>query len=237
MAWGSFSGATSSAEHACAPGCLALQPRPVSLFVTFEGIEGCGKSTQLRLLANHLRASGRDVVETREPGGTAAGQALRRLLLGEDAVPLAPLAELLIYCADRAQHVGELIRPALAAGRIVLCDRFSDSTIAYQGYARGLDLDVVRGLDTRARDGLVPDVTILLDCPVVEGLRRARRRNDAGDRFERETAAFHDRVRDGFHALAAAEPGRFHRLDSTAPLEEVAAEVRAHVEHRLETGR
>ncbi len=209
----------------------------MSLFVTFEGIEGCGKSTQLRLLASHLRAGGRDVVETREPGGTAAGQALRRLLLGADAVPLTPLAELLLYCADRAQHVNELIRPALAAGRIVLCDRFSDSTIAYQGYARGLDLDVVRGLDARARDGLAPDVTILLDCSVSEGLRRAHRRNDAGDRFEREAEAFHERVRGGFHALAAAEPSRFHRIDSTAPIDDVAARIRAHVERRLRAKR
>src|SRR5213080_4219787 len=116
------------------------------MFITFEGIEGSGKSTHLRHLAEHLRARGSRVVETREPGGTAAGAAIRRLLLGPDAAPLTPLAELFLYCADRTQHVREVIRPALDAGQVVLCDRFSDSTLAYQGYARGLDLEAVRAL-------------------------------------------------------------------------------------------
>jgi len=170
----------------------------VSLFVTFEGIEGSGKSTHLRALAGALRASGRDVVETREPGGSPAGAPIRRLLLGPEAPPLVPLAELLLYCADRAQHVAEVIRPALGAGRAVLCDRFSDSTLAYQGYGRGLDMDVVRALDARARDGVTPGLTLLFDCPVKVGLERARARSAAGDRFEREAVAFHERVREGF---------------------------------------
>jgi dTMP kinase len=205
----------------------------VALFVTFEGIEGSGKSSHLARLAGHLRSAGRTVVETREPGGTAAGLAIRRLLLGAEATPLTPVAELLLYLADRAQHVHEVIRPALAAGSVVLCDRFSDSTLAYQGHGRGLPLDVVRALDARARDGVVPDLTVLLDCPVAEGLARARGRGTAADRFERETLAFHQRIHDGFHALAAAEPGRFHVLDATAPFEAVQARVVAAVTARL----
>lgn len=205
----------------------------MSIFVTFEGIEGSGKSTQLGFLAAHLRATGHDVVETREPGGTPAGLALRGLLLGPEAVPLEPLAELHIYCADRAQHVATVIRPALAAGRIVLCDRFSDSTIAYQGYGRGLDLDTVCDLDRFARNGLEPGVSFLLDCPVDEGLRRARARRAGGDRFEDAPVAFHERIRDGFRLLAAAEPERFHVVDATAPVERIRDQIVAEMERRL----
>ncbi len=208
----------------------------MSAFVTFEGIEGSGKSTHLRHLGTHLRGLGRGVLETREPGGTAAGAAVRRLLLDSDAVPLSPLAELFLYCADRTQHVDEVIRPALAAGQVVLCDRFSDSTIAYQGYGRGLDLEALRALDARARGGLRPSLTLLLDCPVDEGLRRARGRSGPGDRFERETVAFHERVRAGFLALAAAEPDRFCVLDATEPVDRVRARVAAAAE-RLFGGR
>ena len=205
----------------------------MALFITFEGIEGSCKSTHLRHLAEHLRASGRRVLETREPGGTAAGAAIRRLLLGPDAAPLTPLAELFLYCADRTQHVGEVIRPALDAGQIVLCDRFSDSTLAYQGYARGLDLEAVRALDARARGGVWPGLTFLLDCPVTAGRARARGRARAGDRFEREALAFHERVREGFLTLAAAEPGRFSVLDAAEPIERVRARVIAEAERRL----
>jgi dTMP kinase len=205
----------------------------VSLFVTFEGIEGSGKSTHLRQLAAHLRAGGQVVVETREPGGTPAGAAMRGLLLGADTVPLTALSELFLYCADRTQHVSEVIRPGLAAGHVVLCDRFSDSTIAYQGYGRGLDLGVLRALDARARDGIWPDLTFLLDCPIEEGLARARGRATARDRFENETHAFHERVRAGFQALAAAEPGRFSVLDARQPIERVQRQVVDETERRL----
>ena len=186
----------------------------MSLFVTFEGIEGSGKSAHARALATALRARGETVVETREPGGSAAGAAIRSLLLAADA-PLTPLAELFLYCADRTQHVAEVIRPALGCGQVVVCDRFSDSTIAYQGHGRGLDLDLVRTLDAHARAGLEPALTFLLDCPVAVGLARARARASAIDRFERETVAFHERVRTGFAALAAEAPARFVVLDST----------------------
>jgi len=205
----------------------------VSLFITFEGIEGSGKSTHARTLAAHLRHTGRTVVETREPGGTAAGMAIRQLLLGTDATPLTPLAELLLYCADRAQHVAQVIAPALAAGAIVVCDRFSDSTIAYQGYARGLDLDLVRTLDAHARAGVAPGLTFLLDCPVRVGLARARARGAAEDRFERETVAFHERIGEGFHRLAGAAPDRIVVVDSTADGHTVEQRIVAETERRL----
>ena len=188
---------------------------PVSRFITFEGIEGSGKSSHARSLAAALRARGYEVVETREPGGTPAGTAIRALLLGAEATPLTALAELFLYCADRTQHVTETIRPALDAGHVVVCDRFSDSTIAYQGYGRGLDLDIVQALDARAREGLEPSLTFLLDCPAEVGLARAKARAGAADRFERETVAFHARVRTGFTTLATQSPGRMIIVDST----------------------
>lgn len=203
------------------------------LFLTFEGIEGAGKSTQLLRLATYLRERGFDLLETREPGGTAAGTAIRRLLLGVDAVPLTPLSELLLLCADRAQHVAEVIRPALAAGRIVLCDRFSDSTIAYQGHGRQLDVALIQRLDATARDGLMPDLTILLDCPVAEGLRRAAARHGTTDRFESEAVSFHERIRDGFHAIARAAPERVVVVDGTAETDAVHAAIITAVERRL----
>ena len=205
----------------------------MSIFITFEGIEGSGKTTQLRRLALHLRNAGRAVMETREPGGTAAGIAIRQLLLGEAPVALTPFAELLLYLADRAQHVAERIRPALEAGQVVLCDRFSDSTIAYQGFARGLDLATVRQLDTHARGGLLPDVTFLLDLDVAQGLRRARARAAAADRFETAPVDFHDRVRQGLLRLAADYPLRFQIIDSSADPDAVAERVASEVDRRL----
>jgi dTMP kinase len=174
------------------------------------------------------------VVETREPGGTPAGAAIRSLLLGAEATPLTGLTELFLYCADRAQHVAELIRPALAEGRIVICDRFSDSTIAYQGYGRGLDLGVVRALDAQARAGLAPALTFLLDCPVEVGLGRARARAGANDRFERETLAFHERVRGGFAALAREAPERVVLVDSTGDATAVGERIVATTFARLD---
>jgi len=199
----------------------------VPRFFTFEGIEGSGKSTHARLLAAQLRQTGCDVLETREPGGTPLGEPLRRLLLDVESGSVAPLAELLLYCADRAQHVAQVIRPALEAGRPVICDRFSDSTIAYQGYGRGLDLATVRAVDGYARAGLAPDLTFVFDCPVEEGLARARRRSGGADRIEAAPLAFHRRVREGFRALAAASPERYALLDSRGSLEEVQRAVQS----------
>jgi len=209
----------------------------VALFITFEGIEGSGKSSHARALATLLRERGFAVTETREPGGSAAGAAIRALLLGAEATPLTPLAELFLYCADRTQHVAEVIRPALDAGGVVICDRFSDSTVAYQGYGRGLPLDLVRELDGRARGGLAPALTFLLDCPVETGLARAKARAADADRFERETVAFHARSRAGFDALAAAAPERIVVVDSTGDAQAVGERVAAVALERLGASR
>jgi dTMP kinase len=209
----------------------------VSLFVTFEGIEGSGKSSHARTLAETLRSAGRVVVETREPGGTPAGAAIRALLLGAEVTPLSAQTELFLVCADRAQHVSQVIRPALADGRVVVCDRFSDSTLAYQGYGRGLDLAVVRALDAEARGGLAPALTFLLDCPVDVGLGRAKARAGAADRidrFEREAVTFHQRIRDGFLALAAEARDRIVVIDSTADPAVASEHILAVTRARLE---
>lgn len=190
-------------------------------FVAFEGTEGAGKSTQLRLAAEAFRQEGRQLLITAEPGGTALGTDIRRLVMDQhDAIP-TPMAELFLYLADRAQHVAEVIRPALNAGAMVLTDRFSASTIAYQGYARGLDLELVTRADAWARDGLAPHLTLLLDCPVHVGLHRAR----GADRFHAETAAFHERVRQGFLALAAAAPAQWRIIDATQPAADVHQQI------------
>ncbi|MBI3126225.1 MAG: dTMP kinase [Candidatus Tectomicrobia bacterium] len=192
-------------------------------FVTFEGIEGSGKSTQLGLLRAWMEEGGLPVLATREPGGTALGRAIRQALLtpGEGAV--APEAELLLYEADRAQHVRETVRPALERGLNVLCDRFFDSTTAYQAFGRGLDGERVRALNAWAAGGLAPDLTFLFDLPVEEGLRRARGRGP-GDRLEREALEFHERVRRGFLALVEREAGRF-RVIPPGTIEETHTRV------------
>ena len=197
--------------------------------IAFEGGEGAGKSTQLRLAAAALRARGVTVVETREPGGTPLGAELRRLLMHTRDMPPTPVAELLLYLADRAQHVADVIRPALARGETVLTDRFSASTIAYQGYGRQLDRDTVVQLDAAARQGVEPALTILLDCPVAVGLGRAR----GSDRFHDEDVAFHERVREAFQSFARADPARYRVIDATQAAEEVHAQVLAAVLTRV----
>jgi dTMP kinase len=209
------------------------------VFITFEGIEGCGKSTQLVRLAEALRRHGWRVTVTREPGGTRAGERIRGLLVDASTPALDPFAELLLYLADRTQHVREIIIPALADGQVVLCDRFSDSTIAYQGYGRGGDLSLIRRLDETARGGCRPDLTFLLDCPVALGLERARRRaGEAGrqDPLEREPEAFHERVQAGFTALAHADPQRFVIVDTRLPMQETEARILAEALRRLAAG-
>ncbi len=198
-------------------------------FVSFEGGEGSGKSTQAAALAARLEAAGRSAVRLREPGGTPLGEALRDLLL-HNGSEITPEAELLLFLAARAELVRRLVRPALDAGKLVICDRFSDSTLAYQGYGRGLDLAAIRPLDAWATGGLVPDLTLLLDLPIEAG--RARRTGVA-DAFERQEAAFHERVRQGYLALAAAAPGRWLVLDGTESVSAIKGRVWARVEALL----
>jgi dTMP kinase len=199
-------------------------------FITFEGIDGCGKTTQIRLLAQWLRERGAEVVETVEPGGTAIGRQIRKILLDPASADIQPRAELLLYFASRAQNVDEVIRPALEAGRTVLCDRFTDSTLVYQGCGRGLDTDIVHDLDRIACRGLKPDATILIDIDLETSLMRARRRNErvgsSESRIDDESAAFHERVRRGYLALAEAEPDRIVVIDGREPISEVGRRIR-----------
>jgi len=209
-------------------------------FITFEGTEGCGKSTQLRLLAERWTTAGRDVVCTREPGGTEIGRALRGLLLRPTDQPMAAETELLLYTADRAQHLTQVIQPALARGALVLCDRYLDATVAYQGYGRGLSVETIERLHELPPLDRRPDRTLWIDIDPAEGLQRARSR-DAQDgcaaaegRFEAETLAFHRRVHDGYRALARREPRRIHVVDGHDSIETVHARVCAAIDDLLE---
>lgn len=213
------------------------------MFITLEGGEGVGKTTQQALLVERLRQEGYACLCTREPGGTALGKTLRDLLLHGD--PFSPLAELLLYAADRAEHVSKVIAPALAAGQVVVCDRFTDSTLAYQGYGRGLDLEKIRQLNHLATGGLQPHLTLWLDLPPEVGLARkasgplarSRQRRVAitgsCDKLEQEHLEFHRRVYQGFQALAAAEPQRIVRISAQGSPAEVAARLWSVVEPRL----
>ncbi|MBI5230754.1 MAG: dTMP kinase [Coriobacteriales bacterium] len=195
------------------------------VFVTFEGCEGCGKSTQIRRLADSLEAVGIDVLVTREPGGTSVGEHIRGLLLDPDTGPITPRAELLLYEASRAQIVEEVIRPALDAGKVVLCDRFADSSTAYQSYGRGLDLAEVERLNDAATAGLAPDRTIVLDVDAAVGLERAT--GAGADRLEAEDLAFHERVREGFLEIARRHPERVRVIAAAGTPDEVADRVAA----------
>lgn len=193
--------------------------------ICFEGGEGAGKSTQIATLATHLRAAGHDVLTTREPGGTALGEAIRAVLMADHGAPMPAMSELLLVFAARAAHLAEVIEPALAAGRVVLCDRFTDASYAYQGAARGLGKATVATLEQLVQGDRRPDGVIVLDLPVEQGLARARARG-RGNRFDAETRIFHERVRACYRARAAAAPQRYALVDAAAAPEAVAATIR-----------
>ena len=209
------------------------------MFVTLEGVEGSGKSTQIERLCASLKAAGRPVTLTRQPGGCELGRTLRAILLSQKSSGLDDRAELFLYLADRAQHVAEVIRPALESGQVVVCDRYIDSTVAYQGYGRGLDVELLTRLNAVAVAGVLPDLTILLDLDAAAGLSRAVARNHAAGtaasegRFEAEHLDFHTRVRRGYQTLAAAHPQRFVVIDAAPSPERVARAVWQAVSARL----
>ena len=205
------------------------------IFVTFEGGEGSGKTTHLKRLAHHLRDLGDEVVETRDPGGTTIGKEIRELLLSPESAATSDSAELLLYEASRAQLVREVITPAIARGAVVLCDRFTDSTLAYQGFGRGLDQNLIRELNLFTTGGLVPDLTILLDLDPGIGLERCTRSIRAGrafrDRIAAEPLAFHQRIREGYLTLAREEPERIRVMNAAMSMHEIEAAVRDEVGH------
>ncbi|MFC1591828.1 dTMP kinase [Thermodesulfobacteriota bacterium] len=209
------------------------------MFIVFEGIEGCGKTTQIRLLGEFLESRQLACTMTREPGGTPVGEEVRKIFLHSDNRALTPLTELLLVTAARAQHVHQVIQPALAAGRVVVCDRFFDATFAYQGYAGSLPLDMVRQSHELFLSGITPDVTLLLDCPVAEGLQRSRSRNRAEGkevaegRFEDMDLEFHEQVRQGYLERARQEPERFALIDALQDVASVQDRICQVVSERL----
>jgi dTMP kinase len=204
----------------------------VRLFITFEGIEGSGKTTQVHLLRDYVEGKGYRCQITREPGGCRIGDRIRDILMDSENQNLTPLSELLLIMANRAQHVTEVIQPALRDGCVLICDRFHDATVAYQGFARGVALDLIERLREMVAGGLKPDLTILLDCPVEIGLGRARERlaNEnlswSEGRFEGETGDFHQRVRDGYLAMAKTEPHRIKVVEGSRDERAVEREIR-----------
>ncbi len=208
-------------------------------FLVLEGPEGAGKTTQARAVADYLRAAGRRVVLTREPGGTRLGDRLRDLLLapvGGEGCAILPETEALLYAAARAEHVRRVVRPALAVGAVVVCDRFVDSSLAYQGGGQGLDLETLRGVQAFATGGLTPDLRVLLDLPVERGLARRLAEPDSVNRIDAAGVAFHRRVLAAYHALVAADPDGWAVVGADRPPEDVAADVRAAVASRLPVG-
>ncbi len=207
-------------------------------FITFEGVEGCGKTTQIRLLADRLKAGGHQVITTREPGGCPVADQIRSILLDAGNTSMVPLCELLLYSAARAQHISDVVHPALERGDIVLCDRFTDATIAYQSGGRGIDRGIITGLNDLACQEVSPDLTILLDCDTSMGLTRARQRIEQHtgpreERFELETIAFHERVRRSYHQQAANHPERICIVSAEGSIDEVAARIFQAVQSRI----
>ncbi len=204
-------------------------------FITFEGVEGSGKSTQVKLLGKYLTGKNIPVLLTQEPSGTPIGQKIGDILFNRGHQAMCPETELFLFCAARAQHVREVVWPALKEGKYVLCDRFSDATFAYQAAGRGLDLDFIRTINNYCAERLKPDLTLLFDLPVETGLQRAGQRDiklkdpSVADRFEKEKLDFHSRVRQGYLSLCAAEPGRFRVIDAARTVDMIAQDTRRHV--------
>jgi dTMP kinase len=204
------------------------------LFVTFEGPEGCGKTTQMRLLAGYLQTLGLEVLTTREPGSTPIGERIRAVLLDAAHTEMAPEAEFLLFSAARAQHVTEIIRPHLDRGGVVLCDRYADSSLAYQGYGHRLDLEALWTITHFATGGLLPDLTFYLDVPVEVGLlRKADGDGDAWNRMEQMDLAYHRRVRDGYLAMAARQPDRWAMVEASGSVDAVQTTIREALKTRL----
>jgi dTMP kinase len=204
----------------------------VSHFITIEGPEGGGKSSQAEQLVEHLLELGYDVYHSREPGGTSIGEQIRGVLFALDNTSMHPRTEFLLFSAARAQHVNEVIRPQLAKGRVVICDRFYDASLAYQGYGHELDLEKLKTITRFATGGLTPNLTLLLDLPVEEGLKRREQDGD-WNRLDAYEVAFHHRVRDGYLAMAASEPERWVIIDARQPFDEVQGAIRRVVDARL----
>ena len=204
------------------------------LFITFEGIEGVGKSTQVGLLAETLKRDGIPVCQTREPGGTPAGEAIREILLHRNATPIDDSTELLLIFSARAQHLAQVVRPALAEDKVVICDRFTDATYAYQAGGRRIPRERIAQLEQWVQDGLRPHLTLLLDVPVAVGRARAHGRGHVADRFEREQADFFERVRSAYLDLAKREPARITLVDATADIAAVHATIHALVRRALQ---
>ena len=210
----------------------------MSLFITFEGVEGSGKTTQIQRLKKYLTRKGIPCKVTREPGGPPISEKIRKILLDPDHREMLPLSELFLYEASRAQHIKEVIKPFLKKGGVILCDRFNDATLAYQGYGRKIDCDLIQKLNRFSSQGIEPDLTLLLDCPSDLGLKRALQRNrisknEKEGRFEREKIQFHRRVRKGYLAIAKKEPRRVKIIDTRAGEEKVFEEIREIVDDLL----
>jgi dTMP kinase len=201
------------------------------MFITFEGIEGCGKTTQVELLYAYLKNSGRKVIKTREPGGTTFGESLRNSFLNTGA-KVYPLSELFVFMAMRAQHVDELILPALREDTIVLCDRFTDASYAYQGYGRGIDPGIIETLNKLVVKGIKPDLTIFLDCPVEKGLTR-KAKSASMDRFEKEELSFHGKIKKGYEKLVEEDPKRFFVINGTLDINTIHETISEKVEDLL----
>ena len=204
------------------------------LFITFEGTDGGGKTTQVQRLTADLREAGYDICLTREPGGTPISEQIRDMLLNPDHSEMAATTELLLYAASRAQHVSEVIKPALEAGKVVISSRFADATVVYQGYGRGLDLERIDRLNRIATDDVTPDVTFVLDLPVEIGLQRVQNSRGGLDRLEREKIEFHRRLREGYQIIARQEPQRLKIIDAQVSPDQVYAQIQAIIQSLLD---